>query len=176
MSAIEITTLILWTISIPLCLITYKRSKIYELPMGKRRVALSISILSGTITLTPIFAIFAFGVWSACAEPNMVWLLFQIYVFFGLLGWICRWLSRHYAVPNLIGSTLIYVFFVFLGISGLAAGILLLAGLGWVWYYLAGGFLIIKVADSFFEFVFYGLLSAFGILFLIGAIVAAFKH
>lgn len=167
--------LLVWVIAAAVWGYFYLRSRNRNLTNQQRRKALITAAIVTPIAGIPICSPFAIPLFVAIQEESTGWLLFTLYTMFSTMGWCVERFSRHELLIPPNQNFFQYIAYGLYGLGGAAAFGLIFAGIGWVWYHLAGGFTVIEIADSLFEYIFYSFLSAFGLLFLIGAIIAAFK-
>lgn len=120
----------------------------------------------------------------------MVWIIFGVWMFWCFLGWLIS--SSHTQAEEELKTAMQQntegeeleevqrrfkyceiVFWVYLGISLVVALLLLLYGIGWVWYYFCSGFLVFE-DQPFWDKVICGLFSLIPLGFLIGCVAIWF--
>ena len=87
----------------------------------------------------------------------MGWIIFGIWMFLGIVINVCMSVEKD--LPEESKKCGMHpVTWFFLGVAGLGLLILILYGLGWIWYYFCSGFLVFE-SHSFFDTVVFGLIS-----------------
>ena len=102
----------------------------------------------------------------------MGWIMFFIWIFLGIVLNICLRMEKETPKSQKwCGMLPVTWVFLITGIAGLA--ILLLYGLGWIWYYFCSGFLIFE-DQPFWDKIICGLISLFPLSCVLGLIAIAF--